>query len=113
MKQSKDQQRHLCGGMSDAVASSVAVSEGLRRFNNNNFTAHNAIDGTLRTYFKSKKMNESSGSRAEWIRVHFSELHKEGGEDICGKYLRAVRLRNDETYGQCNSTHRQKCFWVS
>ncbi len=101
--------------MSGAVASSVAAPGWQESFNNINFTAHNAIDGKQRTYFKSKVMNESSGSRAEWIRVHFSGLWGEEGpgEEVCGKYLRAVRLRNDKTYGQCDSTHRQNCFWVS
>ncbi len=50
--------------MSDAVASSVAAPGWQESFNNINFTAHNAIDGKQRTYFKSKVMNESSGSRA-------------------------------------------------
>ncbi len=112
VKQSKDQQRQLCGGLSDAVASSEAAPGLLVRFNNKSFTAHNAIDGKLRTYFKSKNMDESSGSRVEWIRVRFSVLQKEGGEEVCGKYLRAVRLRNYWENG-CNSTHRQNCLWVS
>ncbi len=115
VEQSQDQQRQTCGRMSDAVASSVADPWKLVRFSIENFTANNAIDGKQRTYFKSKVMNESSGSRVEWIRVHFSGLQrKEGpGEEVCGKCLRAVRLRNDKSYGLCNSTHQQFCLWVS
>ncbi len=114
VNQSKDQQRQTCGGMSDAVASSVAPSTLVGTPFMENFTAHNAIDGTLRTYFKSKEMIEGSGSRVEWIRVHFSRLQREGGpgKEVCGKYLRAVRLRNDKTVW-CNSTNQQFCLWVS
>ncbi len=110
--QSKDQQRHLCGGMSDAVASSVAAPGLLERYNEINFTANNAIDNDKGTYFQSKEMANNSGSRVEWIRVFFSGLQREGGE-VCGKYLRAVRLRNDKAFGHCDSTDSQNCFWVS
>ncbi len=115
VEQSQDQQRHTCGGMSEAVASSVADPGPLVRFNEISFTADNAIDNNRGTYFKSKDMANNSGSRVEWIRVHFSGVRKEGGpgQEVCGKYLRAVRLRNDDTYGLCNSTHQQFCLWVS
>ena len=43
--QSKDQQSHTCGWMSDAFASFVAAPRALWRFREENFTAHNAIDG--------------------------------------------------------------------
>ena len=98
--------------MSDAVASSVAAPGPLHRFKEDNFSAHNAIDNDRGTYFKSKKMVNNSGSRVEWIRVYFSGLQTKGGE-VCGKYLKAVRLRNLKEYGRCDSTNRQKCFWVS
>ncbi len=113
INQSKDQQRHLCGGMSNAIASSVAPSTLVGTRYKEDFTAHKAIDNDKGTYFKSKEMNESSSSTVEWIRVHFTGLHEEVGEEVCGKYLKAVRLRNYKTYGWCNSTHRQNCLWVS